>query len=205
MVTEAVSGGLQISQTYLATRLQPPKGAGDVSSVLTQVLGPIFLDVERTAPLWQKVRGSQRLPTFGRPAAVEGETSPVDVSPMIDSFQLGFRDLREVWNLVLPPATMFGLKKLTDLPKDRFRMPDELWVRVIYDFALGFRLRVMNRDHLLRALTPAYLAWVASYALEMQGASPEEVDERMEQLCAVYEAQKPYLQSRWRWPDRFNP
>jgi hypothetical protein len=124
---------------------------------------------------------------------------------MIEAFHLGFRDLREVWNLVLPPATMIGLKKLTELPKEQFQMPDTLWVRIIYDFVLGFRLRVMNRDHLLRALTPLYLAWVASYGLEMQNAIVEEVEERIERLCGVYEAQKPYLQSRWRWPDRFNP
>jgi len=27
----------------------------------------------------------------------------------------------------------------------------------------------------------------------------------VQQLSMVYEAQKPYLISRWRWPDRFNP
>jgi hypothetical protein len=123
---------------------------------------------------------------------------------MVESFQRGFQNLQEVWSLILPPATLLELKKLTRLTSDHFRLSDELWARIIFDFALGHRLRVINRDHLLRAITPLYLAWVASYALEVQAASTAAVERRVEQLCVAYETQKPYLLSRWRWPDRFS-
>ena len=42
-------------------------------------------------------------------------------------------------------------------------MADDLWVRIVYDFILAYRLRTLNRGHLLGALTPLYLAWVASH------------------------------------------
>jgi len=80
-----------------------------------------------------------------------------------------------------------------------------LWAQVVYDFALGHRLRTINRDHLLRAMTPLYLGWLASYALEMQNATVRAAEQRLEQLCRAFEATKPYLVSRWRWPDSFNP
>ena len=86
-----------------------------------------------------------------------------------------------------------------------FRLPDDLWARIVYDFALAHRLRIMNRDHLLRAMTPVYLAWVASYTLEVGTAAPTAIEYRLERLGAAFESQKPYLVSRWRWPDRFNP
>jgi hypothetical protein len=54
-------------------------------------------------------------------------------------------------------------------------------------------------------MTPLYLGWVASYALQVSNAGPDAVEERLERLCTVYETQKPYLLSQWRWPDRFNP
>ncbi len=54
-------------------------------------------------------------------------------------------------------------------------------------------------------MTPVYLAWVASYALEVQDAAPRQVEERLERLCLAFETQKPYILSRWRSPDRFNP
>jgi hypothetical protein len=84
-------------------------------------------------------------------------------------------------------------------------MPDELWVRIVYDFALAHRLRTMNRGHLMGALTPLYLGWVASYAQEVATLSPFAAEQRFEQLARSYEEGKPYLVSRWRWPDRFNP
>ena len=84
-------------------------------------------------------------------------------------------------------------------------MADELWARSVYDFALAHRLRTISRDHLLRAVTPLYLGWVASYALEMENASARAAEQRFERLGQAFEANKGYLVSRWRWPDRFNP
>jgi hypothetical protein len=87
----------------------------------------------------------------------------------------------------------------------QFHMPDVTWARVVYDFALAHRLRTISRDQMLRALTPIYLGWVASYALDLAHASPEAAEDRLEKLCVVYEETKSYFVSRWRWPDRFNP
>jgi hypothetical protein len=107
--------------------------------------------------------------------------------------------------LILPPTTLMELRRLSRLPADRYRLPDQVWARIVYDFALGHRLRTISRDHLLKSITPLYLGWIASYALETQTAGPAEVDARMERLSQAFEDNKPYLVSRWRWPDRFNP
>jgi hypothetical protein len=201
----AVCAGMPISQARVDLRPPPAKGDTDLSSTLSLVLDSLFQEMDRNAAVWQKVRGSQ-------PVVTQGETKPdteasaaVDVHKMVESFQMGYRNLLDVWGMALTPATLLELKKLTRLPEEQFRMPDEVWVRVVYDFALGHRFRVMSRDHLLRAMTPAYLAWVASYILEVRDAGPRTVDDRLERLCLAYEANKPYLLSRWRWPDRFNP
>ena len=69
---------------------------------------------------------------------------------MLETFQLGFRNLQEVWSLVLPPVTLLELKRLARVSVDRFHMPDELWVRIIYDFALAHRLRTLSRTPFVR-------------------------------------------------------
>ena len=92
----------------------------------------------------------------------------VDVRPLIESFNLGWRNLQEVWGLVLPPVTLLELKRLSRLPMEQFRMPDPVWAKIVYDFALAHRLRSIGRSHLLGALTPLYLGWVASYVGEVQ-------------------------------------
>jgi hypothetical protein len=205
MSVNAVCSGLQVCQVSVGPAPPPPKETADLSTVLAAVVGSLFLDMDRNAIFWQRSRGSQMVRTFGEVHAPPEESPAVDVRKMIDAFQLGVRDLMEIWRAVLSPATLIELKKLTKIPPEQFRLPDDLWARLIYDFALGHRQRVMNRDHLLRAMTPVYLAWVASYALEVQDAAPRQVEERLERLCLAFEAQKPYVLSRWRWPDRFNP
>jgi hypothetical protein len=169
------------------------------------MLGPVFLDMERNAVCWQRVRGSGPVPVNGEPVSVTQDTGNVDINRMVESFQLGNRDLQEIWSLVLPPATLFELKKLSRLALEQFRMPDELWVRIIFDFALAHRLRTISRDHLLKSMTPLYLAWIASYAHDLEAAGTTASEQRLERLSAAYESSKPYLVSRWRWPDRFNP
>lgn len=204
-VTEAICGGFQVCQARVGIRVHPPTDWVNLSSLLAQILDPLFLDVQQNAAFWQRTRGSQSVPVFGESVSVPEEAGAVDVRHLIESFQLGCRSLQEVWAIVLPPRTVLELSKLARLPADRFRIGDEFWVRIIYDFALAHRLRTINRDHLLRAMTPLYLAWVASYALELETAGAVAVEQRLEQLSMAFETGKPYFLSRWRWPDRFNP
>jgi glucosylglycerate synthase len=205
LTSTAACENLRIGQVYVGPRVYPPADWTNVSSILVQALGPVFLEMERRAACWQRTRSSASVPSVGRAAPRSTEDAPPDISHMIESFQLGVRDLQEIWGLVLPPATLLELRKLSRLAAEQFRMADELWARIVYDFALAHRLRTINRDHLLRSMAPLYLAWVASYAIELKSAAGAAVDQRLERLALAYEAVRPYLVSRWRWPDRFNP
>lgn len=177
----------------------------DLSAVLSQLTGSLFSEMERNAPQWQRVRGSQAVPSWGSAPADSGEPEPGDSQPMLDSFLLGSRNLDEVYRLVLPPNSMLELRRLTRLPPNQFHMPGALWAAIVYDFALAWRLRTISRIHLLGALTPLYLGWVASYVREVSSLTRSAAEERLEQCFRAWEEKKPYLVSRWRWPDRFNP
>jgi hypothetical protein len=205
VVSAAVRGNFQICEAQVGARPQPPADWMNLGSLLAQILGPVFLEVERNAAVWQRMRGSQFVPVFGKVASTPPESGPVDAGRLIDSFQLGVRNLLEVWSLVLPPTALLEIRKLSRMPPELFRMPDDVWVSIVYDFALAHRVGTINRDHLLRSFTPLYLGWVASYAVEMAASDPSEVETRLERLARAFEAGKPYLVSRWRWPDRFNP
>jgi glucosylglycerate synthase len=203
--TEAAIRDCGISQVHVDTRHVPSAEGVDLSTILSQTVGPLFAEMTINAPLWQRVRGSQPVETWGSAVAPPVDGAPADTTPMLETFQLGYRNLQEVWSLVLPPVTLLELKRLARPSTMSFHMPDELWVRIVYDFALAYRLRTISRTHLLGALTPLYLGWVASYALEVGNASAGEAEQRLEKLARAYEEGKPYLLSRWRWPDRFNP
>ncbi len=200
IVTEALCGGFRLAQAFLGVKAQAgAERAPDLSAVLTRVLGALFFEAERNAAVWQKVRGSEPVPLRGGGGLEPGGAEPatVDVRRNLDAFRLGQKNLQEVWGVVLPPLTLLELRKLAARSDEEFRFPDPLWVRIVYDFALA--------HHLLGAFTPLYLGWLGSFALEMRDAGPEEAERRIEALCLRYESEKPYLISRWRWPDRFSP
>jgi hypothetical protein len=60
----------------------------------------------------------------------------------------------------------------------------------------------MDRGHLLRSLTPLYLARVASFVTETREMFAAEVEDRIEKLCSNFERCKPYLLGRWQAVER---
>ena len=211
-VAEAATASFSVTEVPAGHRALPPPGSIDLNTVLAQVAGSLFTEVDAKAAFWQRARinypprdGTPPQHATAEPATADSE--PPDVTPMLDSFRLAYANLHEIWSLVLPPNSLLGLKKLSLLSHDAFRMPDALWTRVVYDFILAYRLRTINRGHLLGALTPLYLAWVASHLLRTTTGASDFItpDQHIEAVATAFEADKPYLVSRWRWPDRFNP
>jgi hypothetical protein len=205
LTTSAASGDFRLGEAVLGIRTHHARGeeALDLGTTIVQVVGSLFADLEGRAERWQRTRGSVPVPQFGAvPATASPDTSRMDVDRLIESYRLGYRELRDIWTWVLPPRTIVELRKLVDGQPAQFRLDDELWARIVYDFALGYRLRVLPRDHLLRSLLPLYSGWLASFVLQVRDSSAEAADQRVEALAAAFEAQKPYLISRWRWPER---
>lgn len=201
-VAEAAAAGYITGQAEVGTRSLPQPATADLNAMLAQVVGSLFADVEAKASIWQRVRVAPAL----RPGATANTsyTAAMDeIHSMIEAFRLAYSNLLEVWALVLPPQSLLGLKRLAAAPPESFAMPDSLWARIVYDFLLAYRLRTLNRNHLLGALTPLYLAWVASHLIQTgESVDPER---HIQLVAAAFEVDKPYMVSRWRWPDRFNP
>jgi len=200
-VEEAVVAGFAIQEVNVGNRDLPQPAETDINAILARVTGSLFADIDAKAAFWQRARS---LPAPRTPAsrAAEGDLS-TDIAPMLESFRFAYTNLREIWSLVLPPNSLLGLKRLSITDSATFRMPDSLWARIVYDFLVAYRLRTINRGHLLGALIPLYLAWVASHINIT--ASGTDAERHIETVAAAFEADKPYLVSRWRWPDRFNP
>jgi glucosylglycerate synthase len=202
----ALEQNLKICQVNLGSRPQSSQaGEADLGAILSKLAGVTYLEMERTAELWQRVRGSTPVAVFGLRFDPENEVDKPNAKPMIDAYRIGYKNLQDIWGLVLPPAALLELKRMSRQSDEEFRFGAELWARTVYDFAIAHRLRHIGRDHLLQALIPLYLGWVASFVLTVAEANFAQAEEQLERVCLAYESQKPYLISRWRWPDRFMP
>jgi len=200
-VNEAAVAGFSIDEVDVGPRALPQPIDPDINAVLAQITGSLFADIDLKAAFWQRARRLTLTRNPVRPTmAVEGAADTVS---MIETFRLGYVNLQEIWSLVLPPNSLLGLKRLSVADAASFRMPENLWARIVFDFLLAYRLRSINRGHLLGALIPLYLAWVAGHL--NVAASGEDPEGHVEAVASAFEAEKPYLVSRWRWPDRFNP
>ena len=199
-VNEAIAAGFTVSEIDAGSRATPQPANQDINSILALVTGSLFADIEAKAALWQRPR---RAPAIRRTATATAlSDGTADVAGMVAAFQLATANLQEIWSLVLPPNSLLMLKRCSALDAAEFRLPDNLWARIVFDFLIAYRLRTINRGHLLGALIPLYLAWVAGHINVIQSGTPAE--RHIEAVAAAFEADKPYLVARWRWPDRFN-
>ncbi len=202
-VNEAATAGLIIREADAGHRALPQPAEPDLNTILPLIAGSLFADIEAKAAFWQRAR--QLAGNLNHHAGTRGPSpdGATDIAPMLQAFRLAYTNLQEIWSLVLPPNTLLGLKRLSLTDGPAFRMPESLWARIIYDFVLAYRLRTINRGHLLGALIPLYLAWVASHInITASEADPEQ---HVEAVAAAFASEKPYFVARWRWPDRFNP
>ncbi|MGD0731890.1 MAG: hypothetical protein ABR956_11555 [Terracidiphilus sp.] len=198
-VNEAIVAGFAVDEVEVGTRNVPQPSETDINAILTLVTGSLFADIEAKAAFWQRPR---KLPAArwqaDETAIADGAA---DVPRMVEAFRLANSNLQDIWSLVLPPNSLLALKRTSAFDAAVFRMPESLWARIVFDFVVAYRLRTINRGHLMGALIPLYLAWVASHLnITASGTSSER---HIEAVAAAFEADKPYLVARWRWPDRF--
>jgi hypothetical protein len=204
-VSEACIAGYSVREVSADTVLPPTPPQEDFNALFATVAGSLFADIDAKATFWQRARSLPLRPSCQPAPPMSGTPQASDeIHSMVESFRLAQDNLQEIWSLVLPPQTRLALKKLAQLSPDDFIMEPGLWARVVYDFTLAFHLRTLNRSHLLGAMTPIYLAWVASH-LRIVADDEARAARAIEDTACAFETEKSYIVSRWRWPDRFNP
>jgi glucosylglycerate synthase len=204
LASAAATGGFVLAEVGLGMRSHASRpDAPDLSVTLSQVVGAVFSDVEMRSDVWQRRRAAPAVAVSEHAPAPGSTQADVRHGPLLDGFRLGYANLHDLWAWISPARTVLRVRKLLTQTDDEFRFPDDLWAQLVYDFALAYHARSIPREHVLGALTPLYLAWLAGFLLEVDGAGAAALDRRIEQLCAAFEAQKSHLIAGWRWPERF--
>jgi len=198
MTTTAIANNFRVCQAFLGAKIHDPKDPGaDLSAMLYQVVGSTFDLMETYSNLWKTIKGSEPLLACGFQYAVGLEPVNVNVDRMIDRFSLGVKELTDIWKEFLPKGIIDFLNKAKGLTKEKFHIPDEIWVEIIYSFAIAAHKKLINKEHLLKSLTPLYIGRTASFVLETWDSGAEEVEEKIEKLCIIFEDRKDFLINKW--------
>jgi hypothetical protein len=103
----------------------------------------------------------------------------------------------EIWRRVVSSETALALESIARLSEETFALPQDLWVRLVYDFAITYHRGSVHREHLLKSMIPLYLGWVATFVKGNQDRTANEVEEQIESLSRLFEEMKPNLVDRW--------
>jgi hypothetical protein len=163
--------------------------------MLAQVVSSVFMLMEEYVDVWRDLNESSPVPIFGFQFEVGLEPVDVDTDRMIHMFYAGMNELNVILEKILDPETLTDLRE--NITSRWFRVSDEQWARIIYDYAVAWHKNEMNRDHIMKTLTPLYLGKVASLVTELAESNAHEVEQRLESLCNTFQRMKPYLIEKW--------
>lgn len=202
MTTIAVAEGFKVCQSFLGAKLHDAKDPGaDLSAMLQQVVGSVFTLMREFESVWTARQSSEPVELFGFPFDVGLDPIEVNVERLLVAFRRGCEDLADIWSIALRPRTFKALRQLaselSSASSDSFHIEDSLWAQVVYDLASSHKWRPVERGHIVRSLTPLYLARVASFVVETKEMGAAQVEDRIEQLCLTFENLKHYLVDCW--------
>jgi glucosylglycerate synthase len=195
----AVAEGLSVHEARLGRwRVESSTRTTDLPTMVAETLGAVFAVMDEYEDLWLQVANWLPVPAEGPAVLPSDEPVQIDVDRMVGAFSRGLRDLGTIWEHVLAPETLGDVLSLETDDLERFRFPDDLWARVVYDFALGHHWSVVYRDHLLRSLVPLYLGRTAALVLATRRQDAAAVESALDAVADAFEREKSYLVDRWR-------
>ena len=199
IVGTAIADGFAVREAWLGVRRVISRTrTTDLPTMVAQTLGAVFAVMDRHPDLWLEVRGSEPVPAVGEPTLPATDPMAVDVDRMVAAFRQGLRDLAPLWEDILAPETFGEVLAIEGGAGTRLSFPDDLWARVVYDFALAHHYGVVHRDHLLRSLVPLYLGRTAAFVRATVDRDAAGTEATLEAVAVAFERQKPYLVARWR-------
>jgi glucosylglycerate synthase len=198
MVISAMTSGLKCCQSFLGPKVQTAAASGtDIVAAVRETVGALFWCLESQQEFWTGVNAPEAIPTFGSDHELTTGASRINRKRIFELFQKGVKDLEPILKTILSDETHTEIERIALLDEKNCRLGNELWVKVVFEFAAAYHHNVMNRDHLLQALVPLYRGRIYSFIAEHQTSTPDEVEADTEKLCLEFIRQKPYLLEKW--------
>ncbi|KPJ68278.1 MAG: glycosyl transferase [Syntrophobacter sp. DG_60] len=201
MTTLAINKGLPICQSFMGRpkihRAKDP--AKMLGAMFYQVIGTIFDLMSPFSKHWKEVKWSKPTAIYGFGFGETELPPPVDIDQkaLYSRFLKGFEEYIAIWERILDKANLHKLKEIKTFSFEKFDFPTEMWAKTLYDFAIAYKNQVVNKEMLLKALTPLYFGKVLSYTKKVERFSIQEAEEFIENECMIFEKAKPYLIEKW--------
>jgi glycosyltransferase involved in cell wall biosynthesis len=201
MTTLAMNQQIQICQSFMGRpKIHRTKDPGaHLGPMFRQVVGTIFSIMRHFEPFWSGVK-------YSRPTAIYGfglgevEMPPkvdVDTQNLLHKFHSGFEAHHGLWEEILTKDVYQKLFEIKEMKEREFNFPTDLWARVLFDMAVGYRYASLDKDLMMESLIPLYFGRTLSFVKKTRKMSIKQAEEAIEDDCMTFELTKPYLIQRW--------
>jgi glucosylglycerate synthase len=200
MTTTAINEGFRVGQAQLGAKIHDAKDpAASLGPMFRQVVGTLFGMMRQYERNWLQVSSATQAPLLGESIDLEPEPIQVTVSAMIEKFKSAYRSEMDYWSGFLSEDSLSGLREVDSRAESGYSFPIDLWVRVVYDFAVAYNAGHLDPDRVVDSLTGIYYGRTASFCLETAEMSSAEVERGpIETVADRFVEIKPYLVERWK-------
>ncbi len=200
MTTTAIVDGYRICQGRLGAKVHHEKDPSkDLSNMYREVVGTIFNLMEIYQDYWKNITRSRSVPIFGEFIGAKPEPFEIDKEGLIEYFKIGYNNFAGVWKVILEERDFNIIKKLfMEEDPDRFEMPVETWIRIVYRYAYHFHITPRQKFKLLNTMIPLYNGKVASTINQLKNKTEEEAEEFYQWQADLFEENKQYLLNLWK-------
>jgi len=202
MTTVAIARRFRVSQAFLGTpKVHNPKDPlASLSDMFVQVTSTIFELMVDFEFLWKPIYQSHPSAIYGFGL---GNTEPppeikINREKLHQSFREGFDAHAGLWEEILPIPEWKQVERLATIENtDCFYYPTALWARILYNYAVAYKVNKIKNDTLLTSLIPFYYSRILSYVNKTLDKGTRESEMYLENISRVFETEKFYLLDRW--------
>jgi len=199
LTTLAIVSDARICQTRLGVKIHGEKDpAADLGPMFRQVVGTVFSMMEVYATYWSTKEGSEAVPFYGDIPSEEPPRISIDCGALIDYFKVGYANFSSLWKSHIDAGAFETVSALAAQKEETpFHMPTEVWVRIVYGYALLFHNTDRQRFKILDTMIPLYYARVASLVQTLSNKSAREAEAYYEEQATAFERGKILLLKEW--------
>jgi hypothetical protein len=162
-----------------------------------QVVSTLFALMENTEQYWKPVVGTEEVPVFGEGSQDQPEPIEVNRQKLVSSFKMGLTHFGPLWQEIFCADCFDAIQAAAAIDENRFRLPSDTWVRILYEIASTYHHWPGNQRRLVDLMTPLYYGRVASFINETWNMSSLEAERVVEEQAGLFVDAKDYLLNVW--------
>lgn len=198
MTTTAINEGFKICQSSMGVKLHDTKDpAASLTPMFEQVISSLFSLMEKYESKWKATRGSQPVDLYGTELVAKPIEFSVNYQRLIKHFVDGVNQYDKELQEILHSSNYRAIRSMARHCCDTVDFPDELWAKIVYDFAIAYNYGEVNHHEVVHALVPLYFGKTANFITSTKFMHGSLAEAMVESLAEVFEETKPYLIKNW--------